>query len=215
MKLMIAIAVLLTSINLFADSDSAQKLAQRRFDNMTADEAFDSNKFRTRVWNINMPGTSTWFKPSTSLCINGDTVQTVGPIKVCTLWSAKKDGDVKTFTSKHKAEDYGNNVKCVDSVSKVYSTPINYSYEGCVQWAVKLKDGFPKVKYFNYKSQAMNFAEDSSNAQGNAFCSQEGTIHKTMATTYVMEFYRKVAGINYDDDLYLGEHTYPIASCDQ
>lgn len=60
------------------------------FESMSPEEAYESSKFRKRVWNKHMPGTSTWYKPSTSLCIEGDTLQTVQPrIARCDEWAVE------------------------------------------------------------------------------------------------------------------------------
>ena len=198
MKILITLLVVLGAVS--ASAKDYQDAAQKAFDNMTAEEAFDSNKFKTRVFNIQMPGTSTWFKPSTSLCINGDSVQTTYAFKTCTLWSAKDDGDTKTFKSKSKAEDWGSSVTCVASTSQIYSTPINYTVNQCVLWSAK-DDGETKVFKSKYK------AEDWGSS---VKCVEKAMVAKRMPTSYKMEFYRNKV----ENDRYLGSHVYPIAQCD-
>lgn len=117
---------------------SGGALIKARFEAMSPEEAFDSNTFRKRVWNIHMPGTSTWFKPSTSLCIDWETetVQTVHPVLDCEKWAVElkrpEAGErYKLFNGLSRANDFidsSNNDKgrpqCVDGRTRIVTTPV-------------------------------------------------------------------------------------------
>ena len=122
----------------FAAGEFSGGSIYKLFESMTADEAFDSNKFRKRVWNRHMPGTSTWYKPSNSLCVDGDKIATVQPRLHCQEWAVELDNnkygrDYEFFTNlsqaKRKAE--GSNGRgqpiCIYGQYKHASTPLNSS----------------------------------------------------------------------------------------
>ena len=220
MKTLIVLVALLAATTSMAEPDYQDK-AEKLFDGMSASEAAASNKFSKRSWNQNMPGTSTWFSPS-SLCLEGNTLNTVNPVEVCTEWTLDLKNTsfgkkTKTFTNKsmaNRAEDSSNakgKLYCTDSFYKEVSTPLNWTEEGCVLWGVKTESN--SVKTFKYESQADRYADDSSKAKGNPFCMEAGMVSKSVSSTYKMDFYRKTASNKYDGDKFLGTHTYSYQSC--
>lgn len=222
-NLILMSVVVLMSVTAFAVD--YQDKAQKAFDSMSAVEAYKSNKFSKRIWNINMPGTSTWYNPASELCRNGNSVQTVRPARTCSVWSVDlKESEfgkmVAKFTSLAKAKDKAESKNgkgkpyCPDA-DAIYSTPstlINYKQEQCVQWQVRTEDG--GMKTFSSKAQAEKYADSSSKAVGSPSCSAIGMVAKTFPTTFTVEFYRKVASNSKDSSLFVGEHEYAIAPCD-
>ncbi len=223
MKLLITLLTVLISLNAYAKKDDdKQNRAQRLFDSMTAEEAMASNKFTKRGWNINIPGTSTWYSPS-GLCLTHDSIQTTTPRTFCTEWTVNLDeAEFGRYTAvfssysraKRKAE--GSNGKgkpyCTDSFEKIVSAPRVSMVERCVAWGVKLEDS-SKIKRFSTRSQARRYAENSSKARGSEFCMEEGMVKRVVPTTYKVDFYRKTAHDRYDRKKLLGRHIYPIQSC--
>lgn len=232
MKTLIVLVALLVGATSIASPSSSeirqdrlQKRAQKLFDSMSPAEALANtkglNKFSTRKWNQYMPGTSTWFGPG-SLCLDGDTINTVKPVEVCTEWSVEyKYGfkDPKVFKSRVSAEKFADSddakgkAFCSDSYLKEVSIPLNYTVQGCVKWQVKTtRFGYRKYKTFTSKASAERFADSSSIADGSPKCVEEGTINKSMPTMYKVDFYRNTR--NDDKDTYLGSYKYMYQSCD-
>jgi hypothetical protein len=167
-----------------------------------------------------MPGTNTWFKPSTSLCLNGKNIQTVRPVQFCTEWSVKmKNGTTVNFTNKSLADakadtkDASGDAVCSAADNRIVSVPVVSTYQGCTLWGVDNKEG-QATSFFNYQGQAHDYAKNNSHAQGSSYCAQEGTLTRVMPTTYEMEFFRATAsGDSYDSSLKLGSHVYKIRAC--
>ena len=227
MKLLTVLAVLLVATNVFAgddDRDKKQK-AQKLFNSMTATEALESNKFDTRVWNTQLPGTSSWSGPR-NICLDGDMIRSKQPYNKCVLWivnlKEKKFGkDYKEFTYYSQASNYAedsSNAKgrpeCAESVVTEYAHPVNYTVNACVLWGVSLKEkSFGKdVKTFNYYGQANKFADDSSNAKGNPFCMEKQDVQKSFPSTYKVDFFVKRSDKENSDKL--GSYSYPWDNCD-
>ncbi len=218
--LILMIAMLATSVA-FAKSDS-QITAEKLFDSMTPAQAIASKKFSQRAWNRNLPGTSTWMGPG-NICINGGNIETVKPMTVCNEWrvdlkDSKFGKSYKTFTSRSRARNYADessNAKgseyCSDSELNYYSHPINWQVQTCVKWAVKVENG--STKTFTSEAKADNYAEESSNAKGQAYCIQEGIVNKSFNTVFKVDFFRKTAHDKYDSKKFLGSHKYTYQSC--
>ncbi len=225
MKTLIMVVAMLAASVSFASSDTRdkQQAAEKLFDSMTASQAIASKSFTKRYWNNNLPGTSTWMGPG-NICITGNSVQTIVPMTVCTEWrvNLKEDRfgkDYKSFAYQGQANSYAEDSSnaqgspyCVDSFKKAYSHPLKWQVEGCVLWAVKRKDSTPRT--FKTEASADNYAEESSNAQGQAYCVQEGTINRSFGTVFKVDFFRKTAGDKYDNKKMVGSHSYTYQSCD-
>ncbi len=195
-KLMVIALMFVSSV---ASAFDYQSNAEAKFKTLSATEALAAG-YKTRVYSIYMPGTSSWFNPMTELCVNGNTVQTKTPKSYCTTWAATKDGDTRVFTNKNNADDYGSNVRCVEETAPVIvGSPIAYTAEVCATWS-SIQDG--ETKYFTTKNAAENYG-------GNANCVENKTVNRTIPTTYAVEFYRN----SIEDDKYLGSHTYGMAKC--
>jgi hypothetical protein len=199
MKVVVALILGLCVSNAFAWDYQSQ--AEAKFKAMTAEEAYASD-FKKEIMNIQMPGTSTWVKP-TGLCMDGGTVRTVNPIGFCVEWTGKND-DGKTVTVDNywdAKETFGSTSdKCSAQVFKIFSTPINYPASKCAKWSAKTsEDG---VKYFTSKSKA----EDYGN---NVTCVETVNYTAKFPTTFAVKFYRN----SLDDSRYLGTHTYGIGRC--
>ena len=207
MKSLIVLACLLASSASYASkAGDLTREARVAFNRLSATQALEAG-YATRAFSIYMPGTSSWFNPSRELCQNGNTVQTIRPISFCTTWESEDDGDVKRFPTKSQADDFGGNSVCVErSAPMILWSSINYQENVCVLWEGR-KDG--ETRQFKSRSDAKRF--DNRN---NASCVQTGVVNRTMATTYKMEFFRKVVGQpQYDSKYLLGSHTYAMASC--
>ena len=175
-----------------------------KFNNLTALEAFASNHYEKSVWNIQMPGTSTWLNPAYEMCITGNSVTSTRPITKCTQWSASDDGTTKTFNSMSDADAYGNNVQCSKSESKILSSPISYSVMECVLWGVQ-SENFG-IKTFKYLGFAKQFADSNQAAHGaKAQCMQKAVVSKKVPTTYKVDFTL--------NDEKMGTHVYSIRNC--
>ena len=220
---MVLLAITFTA-TAFADRDDnfAQMRAERLFDSMSADEAMNSNKFTKRIWNINLPGTSTWFKP-TGLCLTNDKIQTTREIKICTEWSVDlKDREFgrdtavfDTYGAASRKADSSNargNAYCSDSFSSIISGDRTRVLQKCVLWGVKMENS-ARIKEFRSRVRAEDYADNSSKARGDAFCINKGLVKSTAPTTFRVDFYRKTSGDRYADKKYLGRHVYPIQMC--
>ena len=184
------------------DDDQYQDAAQAKFNQMSPEEALDSN-FKKQYWNIHMPGSSTWFRP-TGLCTDGSTVQTIKPFSKCVKWSAydSEDGKTKVFSNKGDADDYGSRVTCVEKTSpQILSTPINYAVKQCVMWEYRNSDG-DKV---TTTSTRLKNKHDLNNSD----CVQFSMVAKTMPTTFEVSFYRN----KIENDKFLGKYRYALSVC--
>ncbi len=197
MKKVIILSVLFFASVVFASD--YQKDAEAKFNKLSAIEALSAG-FEKQVYNIGMPGTSSFYSPLYELCVNGNTVQTKTAKKSCILWQGKKDGEVKTFNRKMDAEKYANSVTCAGfSAPMIVSSPINYTQEQCVLWQGK-KDG--EVKTFNRKMDADKYSN-------NSVCVQTAVVSKTIPTVFTVNFYRN----KIESNRYLGSHKYSLPAC--
>ncbi|MCJ8275626.1 MAG: hypothetical protein HRT44_04000 [Bdellovibrionales bacterium] len=85
-----------------------------------------------------MPGTSTWFKPSTSLCVDwvSETIQTVYPVLNCDKWAVElKQSEFgkryKLFNSRSRANEFieksdndRGRPQCASGRTRFVSTPV-------------------------------------------------------------------------------------------
>ena len=203
MKVVVALVLGLCVSN--ASAWDYQQQAEAKFDAMSAQEAWNSD-FVKHIMNPQMPGTSTWVKP-TGLCIDGNTVRTVNAIGYCVQWTGKdKDGDVRTFDNYLQAKSIlkGNiNDKCSAKDFRILSTPIQYAAEKCTLWSAKGGDDDNwKVKTFSSQSAADDYGS-------NVTCVNVVKYTATFPTTFKVEYYRN----RVENDRYLGSHTYGIGRC--
>ncbi len=199
-KLLFSIILVVASVTQ-AKADLSDEI---QFKKLTAAQAFASSKYEKTIWNIQMPGTSTWLNPAYEMCTTGAVVKSTRVITQCLEWTASNEGYAKKFKSKTAAEKYGGNATCSATASKSFSIPVTYTEEQCVLWGVKAENS--GVKNFKYLSAAKTFA-DSDDAVSNAtpFCIDFATVAKKMPTTYKVEFH-----LNGDK---VGSHTYGLKSC--
>lgn len=204
MKVVVALIVGLCVSTAFAKDDK-QMQAEAKFKAMSAQEAFASG-FKQRIMDVQMPGTSTWVKP-TGLCIQGNTVRTVDPIGYCVQWTGKNDDgkfvtvdtywEAKNVFSAHPAS------LCSAQVYQILSTPIRYAATKCTMWSAKGGDDDNwKTKYFSSQSKADDYGS-------NVTCVETQNYTAKFPTSFEVKFYRN----SFENNRYLGSHTYGIGRC--
>ena len=203
MKVVVALILGLCASNAFAWD--YQQEAEAKFKKMSAQEAFAAG-FKTQIMDIQMPGTSTWVKP-TGLCIDGSNVRTVNPVGYCVEWTGKNnDGEFVTVDSYLEAKNlFDSNPAslCSAQVYQILSTPIAYAAAKCTMWSAKGgdEDNY-KVKYFSSKSKADDYGS-------NVTCVETKNFTAKFPTSFEVKFYRNKV----QNDRYLGSHTYGIGRC--
>lgn len=200
MKNIILSLLVFVSTSVFAN-DSYQERAERQFKQMSAEEALASRDFNQQVANIYIPGTSSYVK-GTNLCVEGNTIKSLSPVVgACVLWTTRNNnGDRITITS--AAEAIRREADCVERSSAYLSVPISYNAE-IIVWGARNDDGVVKTyTSFNRASE-----------KGTPFVVETRLVSKTVPTRYDVNFYRYVAHDRFDNDHFVGKHTYAVASC--
>ncbi len=204
MRVVVALILSVCVSNAFAKDDKQQQ-AEAKFAAMSAQEAFASG-FKQQIMNIQMPGTSTWMKP-TDLCTDGTSVRTENPVGYCVQWTGKNDdGKSVTVNSYWEAKDlFDTNPAslCSDQDYQILSTKINYTDTKCALWSAKGGDDEDfKTATFSSKSKAEDYG-------GNAKCVQSQIYTAKFPTAFEVKFYRN----SVENNRYLGSHVYAIARC--
>lgn len=206
MKAFIVLIAVLVGNSAFASKvDWAE---QSRFNSMTAVEAAAYPWFEKYAQNVQMPGTSSWLN-GTELCIGNGTLRSVRPLTDCVLWSASKNGKVRTFPSRNWADDYGSNVQCARTVTRVLESPLVYTAKVCTLWGVQTRIGAAKT--FTSKLAADRFANYDRDARGDVYCAGTSRVTKNAPTTFLVEFYTD-GNLRVKDQL-LGTHRFAIDAC--
>lgn len=200
MKKIFLSLVIFVATTAFAD-DRYQEAAERQFKQMSAAEAFASRDFNKQVANIYIPGTSSYVK-GTNLCIEGNTIKSITPVVgSCVLWTTRNNnGDRITITN--AAEAVRRDADCVERSSAYLSAPISYNAE-IIVWGARNDDGV--VKTYTSFNQASE--------RGTPFVVETRLVSKSVPTRYDVNFYRYVAHDRFDNDHFVGKHTYAVSSC--
>ncbi len=194
------------SLSAFSGEDSGggayHKQALRAFESMSPNEAWQSNRFNKKTSNIRIPGTSSFFKP-TSLCISGNSISTKSPVAgVCTEWSYRNsEGERKTTTISATARRFEG--ECISrGASKVLSHPIHYSVE-VKTWGARDESG--KIRVYRNRQEARE--------NGTPVVVSTRTVDRRLPSTFTTDFYRATAQNKFHRSKYLGNHRYRLNSC--
>ena len=201
------------------------------FKSFSPGEAYLSKEFDKRVPNIYMPGTSTWYNASNSLCLDGNTLQTVHPDEDCYEWKVELQTSeygkkYATFTNlsmaRRKADGKNGRGKpiCIGADYDYIVVPLQRTEIDCLRWRVDKVTGAPRIFEGNNKKRAAErYAEESRRAKGKAYCLDEdmGPVTRTVSSSYKVTFYAKPKSSKdkYDSSLKIGEHTFRFSNCDR
>ena len=199
---------------------------------MTEVQALSSKEgkelFNANVRNVRLPGTNMWVDGN-KLCLNDDMIQSIKPLRECFLWKVRLEDGVNKYkyfenasAARSFAEDSSDatgSATCAKRNNEIYSHPIMYKAEVCNLWAVKTRVG-KKTATFKYYSAALDFAENDEDAWGSApYCADQAIVTKSAPTQYIVDFYAKITfpeksyDGQFDEDLEVGTHTYPMSNC--
>ena len=211
--------VILFSVNVFAGGEfGGTGDARELFRDLDPVEAYYYHGFTKKIYNINLPGTSTSYKPNSSLCIDGDVVRTTRPKLKCELFRVplrtrefgEKFADFRRERDaerKAKSDNGRGKYECIKGEHYYPSIPISYDEFTCTLWEVERHDSH-RPEQFKSKRRAEDYADENSHARGRPKCVREGWVSRSMRTTFQVEFYADPK-----ERSHLGAHKYLIPKC--
>ena len=232
-RALIFVGLMLTNVNSYAGGEFSggetreiRKL-KKRFKEMGSLEAFNYKEFDKRIPKIRLPGASSSYQANSSLCIDGNTLQTVQPVEDCYEWTVElKEKEFgksviifsNIFRAQKKLESNGKKLTCTAKDYDYIVVPLQRLETECLVWRVNRKGNRSPVEFTGTyaKKDAEAYAEESSSARGTAYCLPEdmGEVTKVISSTYKITFYKKAKRKNkFNEKLRVGEKIFKFSNC--